>query len=140
MLPIGRHTACGKQEIHMSQTYPARNRLWQTITMLLTIIGILLFIYGSNKAVSSSDDKEYVEGKERQQLSGSSLLTTSHGGSGGLAGSFMRPVDIPTAPPEQHANTPISTPDESRKENKSGNKPVIHSSRIETPKKNSKRN
>lgn len=64
----------------MQTISPSRNRFWQVITVCLTVVGILLFIYGSRIAASQSDDKEYVEGIKRQQLLSASALAMLHTG------------------------------------------------------------
>lgn len=61
-------------------------RIRQVITLGLTVIGLLLFVFGSSRAISQSNDKQYVEGKQReQQLRASKLTVVEAGGSYNLA-------------------------------------------------------
>lgn len=66
----------------MQIVMPASNsKKRQFISVVLTILGMILFVFGGSKAISQSDDKQYVEGKPwQQQVDSSSLISGRHSG------------------------------------------------------------
>jgi hypothetical protein len=66
----------------MQIVLPASNsKKRQFISIVLTILGMILFVFGGSKAISQSDDKQYVEGKPwQQQVDTSSLVSGRYSG------------------------------------------------------------
>ncbi len=50
------------------------------ITVSLMVIGLLLFVFGGQKAINQRADKNYVEGKQRHQQRDPSLLVVDQSG------------------------------------------------------------
>lgn len=74
------------------QTGTLNIKLRQIITLGLTVVGLILFVFGGSKAMSQSNDKQYVEGKQReQQLRASQLAALENGVSNGLE-NIMNPL------------------------------------------------
>jgi hypothetical protein len=96
------------QQDHSASTSRKQN----VLTYFLIAVGLVLFIFGSSKAVSQSDDKKYVEGvQERLRNFRSTRLTTDHAGTDAFAQEQVLSSVQPTEqPPSQDSDKPAERP------------------------------
>ena len=76
------------------------------ITLILTVLGMVLFFFGGSKAISQNDDKEYVEGKPWLQPADLSSLAPGRYSGLGAADSLLSPVPAPDSPVTGTTDTP----------------------------------
>lgn len=106
------------------------SRLWSVISVALTVIGFLLFILGSRQAISQTNDKQYLEGRQRErQLAASALVNNRSSGNRGQSVFRSTVLVVATHPPDSGGTNPENYP----KNNTSDAKPDDNKSHDSSP-------
>jgi hypothetical protein len=83
-------------------------RLQQVVTIVLTVLGLVLFAFGGSKALSQTNDRRYVEGKKRQQqMIQADILANKHSGNADKPGVIISAISLPE-PNAAQKSEPIS--------------------------------
>lgn len=116
MLSNDNNSMQNDQTQHKQTSSDERGRVAQSVTIVLTVVGILLLIFVGSKAVGQASGMEYVEGKQYYQDRVNPFIASTHSGFTNQPASLLNAVKPSTpnnvadskivpAGPENHDNS-----------------------------------